>query len=1529
MRTPSQNQRAFVTLITSDSYVTPACVLADALRRLHPATPTSPAPDIAILVSAGSLQPVSLSVIARFFDRIIHVDPILTRSSDLWRLEGLLERPDLREALTKLHVFDPEVTGRWDTIVYLDADVIPQRSVIDLFDVLGVPGCPDRAVFAAVADTGWPDIFNSGVFVTRPERTVFNGIVETAAREGSFDGADQGVLNSFFSSWAASGASFGSDAMRSVRLPFVYNVTPSATYTYAPAFNKFKNDIRILHYAGESKPWNLKRSAAGDVQIDKGQMSNVSYETFRDIQQRWWSAYDSVDWNRWETAEVSRVAQPSGPCENPPEPLSRTDIPPPYYAPVDVQPPSEPMLNLPPPEKPMLARSPPPNFPKNTPGAAIPRKLFQPAEPWMAVGDCRDPRIEKKPPIQPPVSQPRLTLPPMRAAKKRPWEPPFEVSGPPPVIEVDPEPKAETPVDLPDVPDEVPQIPRAITPDTPVISPVEPAPPPVEEVPEPEDEMPVEMPDLPEEVPQVPRATTPERPATPPVEPAPPPVEEVPEPEDEMPVEMPDLPEEVPQVPRAITPERPMPDIPEEVPQIPRAITPERPVTPPVEPAPPPIEEVPEPEEEVPVEMPDIPEEVPQIPRAITPERPVTPPVEPAPPPIEEVPEPEEEVPVEMPDVPEEVPQIPRAITPDRPVTPPVDPAPPPIEEVPEQKEEAPVEMPDLPEEVPQVPRAITPERPVTPPVEPAPPPVEEVLEPEEELPVMMPDIPIETPQIPRSVTPAQPVIEIVKAEPPAVARAIEPELLELEEFEVEEELEFDEEEEFSYDVEEVEVQELEEEAIEELEVEEMDEIEVEELEVIETETKEINVQVTREVKVEAMEEIEVQEIVDEEERSLEIQEINEVEFEVVEEVRELEVTEEEAEEIEEVSERSLEEPSLGSQTKTEVSRVVHRIMKAESPTEEELVEEDELEDATTVTVRVLRVSERAAGQVLKDELVQDQVQRTTTELVSGSAVQWIVLSGNSEVQSEQDHSNFEAKLGEQVAYALPAESVERGRTIRPSASVLSLTELASELPKSIDDPILRSREAYFSPASQNTPQTGEMEAAARNYEEATAWTARKFELDQVGRTELFAEEEVTEEGEPAATEEEIVEEEEPEVITTTVVRRVIRRSIRTGTTVEGAVGEFEAHSNGSERTSPFVHATGVESEENGSSRTTRTAELRVVRNIPADPMVFPASSGEADTWDLPWEQSEETTISDKATVEARHHIMTSSTSSIHIRKSDVLVVESSQGQEGVQQSRPPPLTSGEFENVDRLGLEARAIKTLESEIILTEERFTVDSHTQTRNGERIYSPGLPTMDSGRETSRVTIQQLDPLTKRTTLLEKESNRGLSTTMLTTVPSTQEESNSLIVQLQTRNAELQTQRDSLQKEVGREISKIEELEKACAKVAELRASNALLEQHLNDQERILAELVLQLESEPAEPLIYVAVSFEPVLDDELKLRAGDTVSPRVEYSDGWGWGLNVTTARFGFFPLLCFEDVSPESTQGELLTYPERSTSRRL
>lgn len=113
------------------------------------------------------------NVINEVFDHVELIDVL--DSNDAANL-ALLERPELGVTFTKLHCWR---LLQYQKCVFLDADCLVIKNVDELFE---------RDEFSAAPDVGWPDCFNSGVFVFRPSLETYANLIAFAASTGSFDG---------------------------------------------------------------------------------------------------------------------------------------------------------------------------------------------------------------------------------------------------------------------------------------------------------------------------------------------------------------------------------------------------------------------------------------------------------------------------------------------------------------------------------------------------------------------------------------------------------------------------------------------------------------------------------------------------------------------------------------------------------------------------------------------------------------------------------------------------------------------------------------------------------------------------------------------------------------------------------------------------------------------------------------------------------------------------------------------------------------------------------------------------------------------------------------------------------------------------------------------------------------------------------------------------------------------------------------------------------------------------------------------
>ncbi|KAK6534203.1 glycogenin glucosyltransferase [Arthrobotrys megalospora] len=239
----------YCTLLLTDGYLPGAQVLAHSLRD------GGATRKLAVLVTQDFLSEATMKELKRLYDYIIPVDRITNKSHGNLLM---MDRLDLSSAFTKIHLWR---MTQFSKIVYIDADVVALRAPEELFE-------GDKR-FAAAPDIGWPDCFNSGVMVLKPDMGTYYGLLNLANRGMSFDGADQGLLNEYFRNWD--------------RLSFVYNVTPSGHYQYAPAYNHYRSSVTMAHFIGSNKPWVIGRHA--------GQENPSS--AYGELLGRWWAIWDT------------------------------------------------------------------------------------------------------------------------------------------------------------------------------------------------------------------------------------------------------------------------------------------------------------------------------------------------------------------------------------------------------------------------------------------------------------------------------------------------------------------------------------------------------------------------------------------------------------------------------------------------------------------------------------------------------------------------------------------------------------------------------------------------------------------------------------------------------------------------------------------------------------------------------------------------------------------------------------------------------------------------------------------------------------------------------------------------------------------------------------------------------------------------------------------------------------------------------------------------------------------------------------
>ncbi|THD21219.1 Glycogenin-1 [Fasciola hepatica] len=236
----NKKRETFMTLVTNEEYCIGALVLGVSLRQVQTQK------EMSVMVTK-ELNNEMRELLAKHFDNVIEVNPIYNTNCESLKA---LSRKDLDISFTKIHCWS---MVQFDKVVFLDADTLVLHNIDELFE---------REELSAVPDPNWPDCFNAGVFVLKPNLDTFNGLLRLALCTGSFDGRDQGLLNTYFTDWLTGGISH--------RLAYIHNCICQISdelgfdfYTSTAAWVHFGGSIRVAHFSGPIKPWHRISSARG------------------------------------------------------------------------------------------------------------------------------------------------------------------------------------------------------------------------------------------------------------------------------------------------------------------------------------------------------------------------------------------------------------------------------------------------------------------------------------------------------------------------------------------------------------------------------------------------------------------------------------------------------------------------------------------------------------------------------------------------------------------------------------------------------------------------------------------------------------------------------------------------------------------------------------------------------------------------------------------------------------------------------------------------------------------------------------------------------------------------------------------------------------------------------------------------------------------------------------------------------------------------------------------------------------------
>lgn len=175
---PSSTRQAYITLLYGDSYLLPVRVMMHSLLINSPDVSTSLRDRVVIVV----IGPTSPQSIHQLHTDGLTVIPVAATHSPYAHDPKFQSR--FFHVMTKLTVFN---MTQYSRLVFIDADSLILSDLSPLFSCGNL--C---ATFIN------PCYFNSGLMVITPNSTVFADMQRVLPSTPSYDGGDQGFLNSFF-----------------------------------------------------------------------------------------------------------------------------------------------------------------------------------------------------------------------------------------------------------------------------------------------------------------------------------------------------------------------------------------------------------------------------------------------------------------------------------------------------------------------------------------------------------------------------------------------------------------------------------------------------------------------------------------------------------------------------------------------------------------------------------------------------------------------------------------------------------------------------------------------------------------------------------------------------------------------------------------------------------------------------------------------------------------------------------------------------------------------------------------------------------------------------------------------------------------------------------------------------------------------------------------------------------------------------------------------------------------------------------
>jgi len=246
-------KNSYISILSTDSYLVGTLVLWKSLQSTFPKYPFH-------LLITPNISNNTITILNKCNIPIIKIDPI--------KNPFLNDNKDRRfYNYSKLNMWN---LTQFNKIVYLDSDMIVMHNIDELFTKPNLSSTNAGGWLPGKKD--WVQL-NSGLIVLEPSESIFNhmksqiGLIEKEKGKG-----DQAFIHQYYSDWPEK---------KELHLPHIYNTFEGHVEGYKKHFGYYIDEkietsnknydekrIKIVHYIGQTKPWNrvedIKRSEKKD-----------------------------------------------------------------------------------------------------------------------------------------------------------------------------------------------------------------------------------------------------------------------------------------------------------------------------------------------------------------------------------------------------------------------------------------------------------------------------------------------------------------------------------------------------------------------------------------------------------------------------------------------------------------------------------------------------------------------------------------------------------------------------------------------------------------------------------------------------------------------------------------------------------------------------------------------------------------------------------------------------------------------------------------------------------------------------------------------------------------------------------------------------------------------------------------------------------------------------------------------------------------------------------------------------------------